>query len=902
MWHRRSLNLKYLWLVVLATAGCLMIMGVKADSAQAIRDNSAQLPGVVQSYSKPYPYPRPSLPNGSWANYECVNANEGNTYAYKSQAWISPLHSPAIFELAEMYEGNTTLDFQFNVLSTHCSSNMTPNSAPTPSSTLNLRTDSVGSSYNIAYVTANAPGLGYLNDGSIRWGDGYPSTNPTPPSTAYDYSTRLDVHMSNTYGCDANPQNDRFYAKSSCDEDSPPVNMPVRITSPSLATLKANPDGSDKIYPITIVIYSQSVAEFNRSNRYSCINPPRQDALNLNGDLPGGGKCGGSPTYAVVQVRVKGVDQCPGDPGYQAEGPCAPPIGSLDGVSCSAGITGWAFDPDSPATSLSVHVYFDGPFGTGTFGGSFDANLSRPDVNAAYGITGNHGFTIPIPSAYRAAGHSVYIHAIGIRANGSPTGGNPVIASSGMSYSACPPDIACSGISGATAEIGIPYTVRITITNRDGTIDIASGNASVVVAGGPTSTGTFGSIAHGGNSINAPANFAMTDPRITLPDAKEYSLTATVNVVGTNGVSATTTCVGSVVRGVKPYLRVFGGDVWAGGKFNTASDCTVPTNQGAILTWAESQATYNADRLLPAGDDKIFHGSAGQFTITSLLGVKQMFSVSNRQYGVGNTFAAKGLTFSNNTEGEAYGSKFDATSKCIPNYWASQDNPTQVTNGSTIQSRVGGLAAGSGIKQFLYPAGSTASLGGSITVKRGVQVAVFVEGNLYINGDITYDPAGRTITKDIPNFVLIVHGNIYIAPGVSRLDGLYVAQPNGASGGKVYTCAGNGTLFNQDTLYSTCGNGGAGNNTPLAINGALVAQQVKWQRTYGTLGQSPFILRPPDTTSLGDYPDFATGSGGRTRAAEVINYTPEMYLAPSPLNVPYDAPRPTSITSLPPIF
>lgn len=63
---------------------------------------------------------------------------------------------------------------------------------------------------------------------------------------------------------------------------------------------------------------------------------------------------------------------------------------------------GWAYDPDWPERSVQVKVYVknQGAGGVGTYLGSALANLPRPDVNAALGTTGDHGFLFPIPVAY----------------------------------------------------------------------------------------------------------------------------------------------------------------------------------------------------------------------------------------------------------------------------------------------------------------------------------------------------------------------------------------------------------------------------------------------------------------------------------------------------------------------
>jgi len=193
------------------------------------------------------------------------------------------------------------------------------------------------------------------------------------------------------------------------------------------------------------------------------------------------------------------------------------------------------------------------------------------------------------------------------------------------------------------------------------------------------------------------------------------------------------------------------------------------------------------------------------------------------------------------------------------------------------------------------------------TIPAGSQNAVYVDGDVYITNDITFT-AGAGTQAQLPYFALIVSGNIYISPTVKRIDGMYIAQPrnlNAAapSDGRIYTCAPGGTAPTPANVYSSC------STEQLVVNGALVAQQVKFMRTYKTLREAVAFEEPNSIDGAGVVtPDYATGSG--TNAAEVINYTPEMYLATSPLRDPgqtsagssglygkYDA-----IFSLPPVY
>jgi hypothetical protein len=67
---------------------------------------------------------------------------------------------------------------------------------------------------------------------------------------------------------------------------------------------------------------------------------------------------------------------------------------------------GWAYDPDRSSESIWVHFYGrhqeDESY---RYLGALLANSARPDVNRAYGITGNHGWSVQIPESWDADGH-----------------------------------------------------------------------------------------------------------------------------------------------------------------------------------------------------------------------------------------------------------------------------------------------------------------------------------------------------------------------------------------------------------------------------------------------------------------------------------------------------------------
>lgn len=83
------------------------------------------------------------------------------------------------------------------------------------------------------------------------------------------------------------------------------------------------------------------------------------------------------------------------------------PVGVVDAVAALPGavrVAGWSYDPNDRAWSIDTHVYVGQPGGamrTGTNDGP--TRGVRPDVNAAEGVSGAHGFDLTIPTALRGS-------------------------------------------------------------------------------------------------------------------------------------------------------------------------------------------------------------------------------------------------------------------------------------------------------------------------------------------------------------------------------------------------------------------------------------------------------------------------------------------------------------------
>ncbi|RAO75911.1 chitinase N-terminal domain-containing protein [Dyella jiangningensis] len=189
---------------------------------------------------------------------------------------------------------------------------------------------------------------------------------------------------------------------------------------------------------------------------------------------------------------------------------------SVDGNGLNAKINGWACS-SSITQSIAVHLYVGGPAGTGTFIGSYNANLaSEAGVATACGVgSGSFRFGISVADATRAqyAGKSIYIHGI------SPVGNdNALIAGSGnFSVPAMPTapampttisatkaadltriDVSWSATTGATS-----YKIERQF-NTDAWAQIYSGTATSFTVSGPAD-GNYGFRVQACNAIGCSA-------------------------------------------------------------------------------------------------------------------------------------------------------------------------------------------------------------------------------------------------------------------------------------------------------------------------------------------------------------------------------------------------------------
>ncbi len=250
------------------------------------------------------------------------------------------------------------------------------------------------------------------------------------------------------------------------------------------------------------------------------------------------------------------------------------PIANLDAANCSI-IGGWAFDPDVSGQSIDVHIHRDGPAGSSVDAVATTANGDRPDVDAYFGISGNHGFTISTPGVYKDGNaHSGYLYAIG-------EGGSPddaiYFGSFNIAAGQCPPPTppAPTSIASSCNNAGTLGTMtwdlpngynlsyaRIQDTTTGGMVGLVPEWAADSGGGNPHSISVTTSPGHSYHGwvhtrTSDPSNysdlvdtyFSCNLPGCTNPAASNYNSSATVDdgscVVGCTGPASQTCTSGT---------------------------------------------------------------------------------------------------------------------------------------------------------------------------------------------------------------------------------------------------------------------------------------------------------------------------------------------------------------------
>jgi hypothetical protein len=619
----------------------------------------------------------------------------------------------------------------------------------------------------------------------------------------------------------------------------------------------------------TIDLYSRSINLF-KDGVYQCVGGSAKYTNGYNF-----GPCVNASAQATITVNV-----IPPKPVNQA------PQGSLPG-NCT--LTANFSDPDGP-TFAEVRL-----------GSQVIKSLSPGQSGTQIPVTGYTGFTQQTFDLWVADRQPQQ----------GASQGNWVKVASSQPAGPCGAALSCNGATSSPAEPepGTAFTVSAFYNYSGGSPPSPVGQALMITGPGYSNTWTTSNgLVYSQSSTGLNGTMTLTTPNITVPSAGTYQVNwvltsgavtkycngslngsppvnnCTDSTACTPGHTCTDatcqpgTCIngtcGSFDAAFKPYMQAFNGDVVVGGGVPNVDaagkpDCTPANteNQNAGIVGWNTEAAGSTDAARYAGAGSQY----GARALNDIFDFASSYTVISGS-GAGRPVA---LSFANTVGNFGGGFKGAPSGSC---------NAALV---NAISSASATVVSGN---QVLSSILSTANIMGTHTV-------YVKNGNVLIDQNVTYaNTGGYGSISQIPSFKLVVlGGDISISSNVSQLDGSYSALPTTTTGGSIYTCSNGAAPYGKASAVDTAVNYDFCRQQ-LVVNGSLVAKQVLFLRSCGTLAQSVGEALGP-VYSAGS--DLNTCSGGN-HAAEVINLDPETWLAPETGNSGvsnYDA-----VQNLPPVL
>jgi hypothetical protein len=324
---------------------------------------------------------------------------------------------------------------------------------------------------------------------------------------------------------------------------------------------------------------------------------------------------------------------------------------------------------------------------------------------------------------------------------------------------------------------------------------------------------------YGPPGTNCPRTFAVGGPHqvatetVTLGNLAPGSRVCRSLVVNprNEGGGPRTSAESCVLIAKTPYSHFMGNDIWAGGGFAAVNPAC---NTSAKIT--------TVGRTLTSGAKA---GSVVEYQALALNQITSFGSASHvlSQYGaVGD--ASRMLTYANSEPTASRLGYYGAAAHCINDYTANYtSSPTIAPGAYNVSTR------GSGAWRVLGPL----TLSG--TMPNGGQQVYYSTSDVTINSNVTY-PATYNTFADIPSLVVITTGNIYIGPGVTQLDGVFIARGNGVANGVFYTCW---PKNEPASVANPC------NTNKLTVNGAVAAARLDLFRSFGATGATDALRQEP---------------------------------------------------------
>lgn len=298
------------------------------------------------------------------------------------------------------------------------------------------------------------------------------------------------------------------------------------------------------------------------------------------------------------------------------------PVACVDSVTSSGStvtVSGWAYDPDCPSASLSLHAYVGGPAGSGEGAYTGSANLVSADVNSAYNISGNHRFSYSFTTS-RTGSQQVYIYAINIDSSGNGgydskpiVEGGTAVTIAGNQAPVGRVDVVEAADGGKVRVVGwaydpdsgtsVPITIHVYASTGEDQTYIGQGVTNVNRPDGflgfdftiPTSiTGTQNISVYALDSSGANTNSLLT---LTTDNTKSYS-TVTVYPLTSIALNKAST---TLIEGDSETLSV---------TYTPAN-----TTDGKTVIWSSNDLS-----VATVSDGKVTAVNAGTATITAKVG------------------------------------------------------------------------------------------------------------------------------------------------------------------------------------------------------------------------------------------------------------------------------------------
>lgn len=409
---------------------------------------------------------------------------------------------------------------------------------------------------------------------------------------------------------------------------------------------------------------------------------------------------------------------------------------------------------------------------------------------------------------------------------------------------------------------------------------------------GPYNDGprSFGNATYNDEHIIIPGSFKLGDRWCTelyMPYGKGWVSSAGTQV---DSDLRSTDCQdgGSASVTNKPYIRTYGSDTAAGGGFGTNCDGKDSStgSPARVLSWL-MPLNYHQPGIEGRGDTTNKSGSGSELATMATGQIGGFRSVTMRNAAPTD---ARGLTFANldypsppadpippsasidkTIDNPVLGGYMSGKGWCVPNYYQSTQFPESSPKKQTVTSASLDVKGRQKEGQTVVKGISKLNLSSSADLEGSDRHTIYVDGDVSITGPIKYKtsyPSTTGGTNNIPSFTLVVRGNIYIDKNVRQLDGLYIAQPKEGqpNTGRIYTCADGGNPVTLPAaVYSICGadTDVPGGDKRLTVNGSFIAQRVVLNRVSYSIGNSTYQEK-----------------AGDSKAAEIFNFTPEIYLSP----------------------